>query len=130
MNTSLIIVILLALLAIYLYYNMQRDYNKKTKEKFVQDEIKRLEEEKLKEQDEQHKKEKEIEDNIEKLEKKQGELEDILEKDKKTLNSKFTGDKLKEEMKKLLDNYNDNYKKIRDEIDKLLQDLNKVRGIN
>jgi hypothetical protein len=130
MNTTLIIVIILGLLAIYLYYNMKKDYNKIKKEKFVQDEIKSLEDQKIKEQEEQKRKEKEITDNIELLEKKQGQLEDILEKDKKTLSSKFTGDKLKEEMKKLSDNYNVNYNKIKDEIDKLLQDLNKVRGIN
>ncbi len=130
MNTSLIIVIFLALLAIYLYYNMRKDYNKKSKEKFEQDEVKLLEQQKLKEEEEKKKKEKEILDNIELLEKKQSQLEDILEKDKKTLNSKFTGDKLKEEMKQILENYNINLKLIKTEIDKLLQDLNKVRGIN
>jgi hypothetical protein len=57
------------------------------------------------------------------------ELEDILERDTKTLNSKFTGDKLKEELNKLLDNYNKNEKLIKDEIDVLLQNLNKVRNI-
>ncbi len=130
MNTSLIIVIFLAILAIYLYYNMRKDYNKKSKEKFEQDEVKLLEQQKLKEEEEKKKKEKEILDNIELLEKKQSQLEDILEKDKKTLNSKFTGDKLKEEMKQILENYNINLKLIKTEIDKLLQDLNKVRGIN
>jgi hypothetical protein len=130
MNTSLIIVIFLALLAIYLYYNMKKNYNKKTKEQFEQDEIKLLEQQKLKEEEEQKKKEKQILDKIELLETKQNDLEAILEKDKKTLNSKFTGDKLKEEMKQLLENYNINLKIIKTEIDNLLQNLNKIRGIN
>ena len=130
MNKLLIIVIILALIAIFLWHNMNKQYKKQLKEKFSQDEVRQLEEQKNKEFEEIKKKETEIIDNIESYEKKLGELENILDNDKKTLNSKYTGDKLKEEINKLMDNYNINRKKIKDEIDLLLQNLNKVRGIN
>ena len=130
MNKLLIIVIILALIAIFLWHNMNKQNKKQLKEKFSQDEVRQLEEQKNKEFEEIKKKETEIIDNIESYEKKLGELENILDNDKKTLNSKYTGDKLKEEINKLMDNYNINRKKIKDEIDLLLQNLNKVRGIN
>jgi hypothetical protein len=130
MNKSLIIVILLALLTVWLYYNMNNAYKNKLKENFDQDQVKILEQQKIKEQEEQKRKEKEILDNIELFENKQEMLEDILEKDKKTLYSKYTGDELKDKTVKLLDNYTDNSKKIKEEINKLLQNLNKIRLIN
>ncbi len=130
MNKLLIIAIFLAAIAIYLWYKMNKQHKKLLKEQFTQNEIKQLEQQKNKEYEEIKKKEKEILDGIEVYETKLGELEDILEKDTKTLNTKYTGDKLKEEMKKLIENYNINNKKIKDEIDLLLQKLNKVRGIN
>jgi type I site-specific restriction endonuclease len=129
MDKLLIIAIILGLIAIYLWYNKNKQYKKLLKEKFTIDEIKRIEELNNKEDEEIKKKEKEISNNIELLEKKLDDLEDIFERDNKTLNNKYTGDKLKEQKNKLMENYNNNNKLIKDKFDLLLQELNKVRGI-
>jgi hypothetical protein len=130
MNKLLIIGIILAVIAIYLLYNMNIEHTTQLQEKFTQDEIKKLKEHSNKESEELKNKEKEILGNIEKYENNLSKLEDILENDKKTLNSKYTGDKLKENMKNLLDNYTKTEKQIKINIDMLLQKLNKVRGID
>lgn len=128
MNQLLIIAIIFLVIALYLWYTAPKNKLEKF-EPFTPKEVEAMEDKYNKDIEEIKRKETEILKNIEILEQKQVELEDVFEADKKSLPSKYSGDKLIEKTNELINNYNVNLKTITNKIDELLKKLNEARGL-
>ncbi len=129
MNQLLIIAIIFAIIALYLWYTQPNSNKKEPFEPFTPKEVEAMEDKFNKDYAEIKKKEAEILKNIEMYEIKQGELETVYETDTKKISTIYSEDKLIEKTNELRNNYNYNLKIIRDKIDDLLKKLNEVRGL-